>query len=111
MNALRKRKGVVGSSALSLINSWKQLVKEDNKPKPQIVVERCPSPPDDDNDDSDDIDGDDREVTEATSYSRLEIQSSLHGFVTIFSNRRCYFCNSNAIEISQMPIDKITKVY
>ena len=79
MNALRKRKGVIGSSALSLINSWKQLVKEDNKPKPQIVVERCPSPPDDDidDDDNDDVDDDDREVTEATSYSRLGIQSLL----------------------------------
>ena len=100
MNALRKRKGVVGSSALSLINSWKQLVKEDNKPKPQIVVERCPSPPDDeseddddedddDDDDDDDVDDDDREVTEATRYSnsRLGRQSLLlysPVFITLF---------------------------
>lgn len=67
MNALKKRKGIVGSSALNLINSWKQLVTESNKPKPKVVVEPCHSPSDDESDDDDD-----NEVTETTSHLRLD---------------------------------------
>ena len=67
MNALKKRKGVVGSCALNLINSWKQMVNELNKPKPKpkIVVEPCHSPSEDESDE-------DEEVTEAISHSRLD---------------------------------------
>ena len=70
MNALKKRKGIVGSSALNLINSWKQMVNEVSKPKPKIVVEPChsPSPSEDEGDE-------DEEVTEAISHSRLVEQS------------------------------------
>ena len=64
MNALKKRKGVVGSSALNLINSWKQLVSEGNKPKPKIVVEPCHSLTEDESDE-------DKEVAETISHSRL----------------------------------------
>ena len=39
MNTLKKRKGIIGTTALQLVNSWKQLVTDVNKPKPKIVVE------------------------------------------------------------------------
>lgn len=70
MNALKKRKGIVGSSALSLINSWKQMVNEVSKPKPKIVVEPCHSPSEDEGDEDED-----EEVTEPISHSRLVKQS------------------------------------
>lgn len=82
MNALKKRKGVVGSSAVNLINSWKQLVNNISnvsKPKPKIVVEPCRTaytPPEDETDDTEedggdeDDDDDDKEVTETTSHLR-----------------------------------------
>ena len=63
MNALKKRKGIVGNSALNLINSWKQMVNEVSKPKPKIVVEPCHSPSEDEGDE-------DEEVAEAISHSR-----------------------------------------
>ena len=87
MNALKKRKGVVGSSAVNLINSWKQLVNNISnvsKPKPKIVVEPCHTaytPPEDETDDTNDTeedgddeddDDDDKEVTETTSHLRLD---------------------------------------
>ncbi|XP_065898062.1 transcription elongation factor B polypeptide 3-like isoform X2 [Dysidea avara] len=39
VNTLKKRKGIIGTTALQLVNSWKQLVTDVNKPKPKIVVE------------------------------------------------------------------------
>lgn len=72
MNALKKRKDAVGKSALHLINSWKQLVSDANKPKPKIVVEPCHGPTEDDDDDDDNDDGDDDEEPAVTiSNSRL----------------------------------------
>ena len=79
MNALKKRKGIVGSSALNLVSSWKQLVNEASKPKPKIVVEPCHSPSSEDENDEDENDEDEddedvnEEVTESISHSRLLI--------------------------------------
>ena len=74
MNALKKRKGVVGSSALNLINSWKQMVNEVSKPKPKIVVEPCHSSSEDEasEDEGDEDEDEDEEVAEAISHSRLD---------------------------------------
>ena len=71
VNALKKRKGVVGSSALNLVSSWKQLVNEASKPKPKIVVEPCHSPSEDEDEDEEDEDDEDEEATETISHSRL----------------------------------------
>ena len=70
VNGLKKRKGVIGSSALNLINSWKQLLvnkptepaSDAKKSKPKIVVEQCDSPTEGD---------DDKEVTSSTNHSKL----------------------------------------
>jgi len=72
VNGLKKRKGVIGSSALSLINSWKRLVNDVNKPKPKIVVEQCHG-----SNKGEDNDDDDKEVTETLNHSRLDKQTLL----------------------------------
>ena len=77
VNALKKRKGVIGSSALNLINSWKQLVNSTTtKPKPIVVVQRCDSPTEEDDDDDDDDD------TERISHSRLVGENLLSEEIT-----------------------------